>query len=150
MEPEEDIARLYDSVDRRDLDILYQRLGEFNPDLPLGAAPLDRATYVAAGREWWNDHAPLVRSYVCCNAAIQKAASKAGSGAAQAAFVVLAAHFGGPLATYASVLFVKEALGDALDEALARNFKAWCGDAWRTPPAAKANEEPEEQAGSDG
>ncbi|MCW6511467.1 hypothetical protein [Lichenifustis flavocetrariae] len=133
VEPEEDIGRLYDSVGLNNLDPLFLRLGEFNPDLPLGATPHDPATFIAAGRDWWQRHGPSVRSYVCCNGALRKVTSKGGSSFAEAAFGVLAGHFGGPIATYASVIFVKEAVGDALDEAVIRKFKSWCGDAWQEP-----------------
>lgn len=113
MEPEEDITALYALVAHSgNLDIVFERLGSFDPDLPLGALPPDHATYLAAGRAWWERNKPVIRSYVCCNSAIQKAASKAGSTAATAAFGILATHFGGPLATYASVVFVQEAIGE--------------------------------------
>jgi hypothetical protein len=151
IEPEEDIALLFESITPENVDLLYQRLGEFNPELPLGAAPHDSQTYIAAGRAWWTKHVPQIRSYVCCNEAIQTAAAKAGSNAAQAAFGILAAHFGGPLATYASVLFVKDVIGDAVDEGVMRNFKAWCADAWRSPrPQATQSAEPENQTDSQG
>jgi hypothetical protein len=143
IEAEEDIDLLFKSITPKNVDLLYQRLGEFNPELPLGAAPHDPQTYIASGRAWWTKHLPQIRSYVCCNEAIQTAASKAGSNTAQAAFAILAAHFGGPLATYASVLFVKDVIGDAVDEAVMRNFKAWCGDTWRSPRPQAA--EPETQ-----
>ncbi len=129
--PEENIPALYARAASGDIDTVFERLGEFDPDLPLGAQPFNPAELVAAGRAWWERNRPVIRSYVCCNTAIQKAAGKAGSYAAEAAFGILAAHFGGPLATYASVIFIREAIGDALDEAAMRHLKAWCGGDWR-------------------
>jgi hypothetical protein len=130
-EPDEDLIALYASTSAQSLDALFGRLGELDPDLPVGAAPFDPAFYVEAGKAWWTRNRALVRSYACCNAAIQRAAANAGSNLVQAAFLLLAQHFGSPLATYAAVLFVKEAAGDALDEAVLRRFREWCGEDWR-------------------
>jgi hypothetical protein len=130
-EPEEDLTALYANTSHGNLGPLFHRLGELDPDLPLGAAPFDAAVYIEAGKAWWARNRPVVRSYACCNATLQRTAAKAGSNLLNAAFLLLAHHFGSPLATYAAVLLVKEAAGDTMDEAVLRAFRQWCGEDWR-------------------
>lgn len=130
-QPDEDLVSLAANTSADNLDPLFLRLGELDPDLPLGAAPFDASVYIEAGKAWWERNRAVIRSYACCNAALQKGAGKAGSNLLNAAFLLLAEHFGSPLATYAVIIFLKEAVGDTLDEAALRSFRGWCGDDWR-------------------
>ncbi|GEM_PF-6940297 len=125
-----DLTDLYEKSSQGNLDPLFQRLGELDPDLPLGAA-FDPAGYVEAGKTWWKRNKSVVQSYACCNPTLQKTAAKGGSKLLSAAYLLFAQHFSSGLATCAAVLFVIEVAGESLDEAVLRAFRNWCGDEWR-------------------
>jgi hypothetical protein len=139
MEPDEDLQALLDKVAlSKSLDYAFLRIGELDPDVGLGAVESDEAK-IQEGQSWWERHKDEVKQFVCQNKTIRIEGPLT---IVQAIFGVLAQIFGGPIATYATVILIKKQFAKPINDLTKDAIDAWCGDirppeASRTAPVAK-------------
>jgi hypothetical protein len=82
-------------------------IGRFDPDRSaIGGESLDQL--VAAGKDWWQRHETEVKSLVCKEA--ESASSAVVKTLIEVVFGALSLKYGGPLATYVSVLAIRKIL----------------------------------------
>jgi hypothetical protein len=121
--PYEDLQVLFE---QKSLEYAYERLGELDPERPaLGAVEESMDAKVAGGRRWWKRHGDQVKTFICQSKTIR---TKGPLTVAQAVFGTLAHAFGGPLATYATVILIKHQFGSTINGLSKDAVDAWCGD----------------------
>lgn len=123
MEPDEDLQAL---LRQESLDYAFLRLGELDPDrVALGATEESDAAKLEGGLSWWDRHKDDLKEYVCLSRTVRE---KGPLTVIQAIFGTLAHFFGGPIATYATVILIKKQFGSTINDLGRDAIDVWCGD----------------------
>ena len=133
--PYEDLDVLFE---QKTLEYAFQRLGELDPERPaLGAVEESTDAKVAGGQQWWRRNGDRVKTFICESNTIR---TKGPLTVAQAIFGALAQVFSGPLATYATVILIKQQFGSTINSLGKDAIDTWCGEI--RPPKAPRSKSP--------
>ena len=123
MEPDEDLQAL---LTQDSLDYAFRCLGELDPDrVALGATEESDQAKMEGGLTWWDRHKHDLKEYVCLSRTVR---TKGPLTVVQAVFGTLAHIFGGPIATYATVILIKKQFGSTINDLGRDAIDIWCGD----------------------
>jgi hypothetical protein len=123
MEPDEDLQAL---LTQDGLDYAFLRLGELDPDrVALGATEESDKAKIEGVLTWWDTHKNDLKEYVCLSKTVR---TKGPLTVVQAIFGTFAHIFGGPIATYATVVLIKKQFGSTINDLGRDAIDIWCGD----------------------
>jgi hypothetical protein len=137
--PYEDLDVLFN---QKSIEYAFQRLGELDPERPaLGAVEESSDAKVEGGQRWWQRNGDRAKKFICESKTIR---TKGPLTVAQAIFGALAQVFGGALATYATVILIKQQFGSTINSLGKDAVDAWCGDI--RPPKVSGSKSPRKRS----
>jgi hypothetical protein len=133
--PYEDLDDLFK---QKTLEYAFQRLGELDPERPdMGAVEESTQAKIEGGQRWWQRNGARAKKFICESKTVRTAGPLT---VVQAIFGALAQIFGGTLATFATVILIKQQFGKTINSLGKDAIDAWCGE--MCPPKARRSKSP--------